>query len=74
MKRSHILGVWLFVVAGHALNPSLDECRRLARENYPEIVSNNNDRSCSNRTEPFHAARAWIMQLAFFRSATLADR
>ena len=37
MKRVVILCVWLFsVVAGHA-QLSLDECRRLARENYPEI-------------------------------------
>ena len=37
MKRVVILCVWLFsVIAGYA-QLSLDECRRLARENYPEI-------------------------------------
>ena len=69
MKRVVILCVWLFsVVAGHA-QLSLDECRRLARENYPEI----RQYDLVHQTEQYNlsnAARAWIPQLAFSAQAT----
>ncbi len=70
MKRVVILCVWLFsVVAGHA-QLSLDECRRLARENYPEI----RQYDLVHQTEQYNlsnAARAWIPQIAFFRSGCM---
>ena len=69
MKRVVILCVWLFsVVAGHA-QLSLDECRRLARENYPEI----RQYDLVHQTEQYNlsnAARAWIPQIAFSAQAT----
>ena len=69
MKRVVILCVWLFsVVAGHA-QLSLDECRLLARENYPEI----RQYDLVHQTEQYNlsnAARAWIPQIAFSAQAT----
>ncbi len=56
-------------VVGAAAQPTLDECRRLAREHYPEIsqydlIARTEDYNLSN------AARAWIPQLMLNAQAT----
>ena len=64
MKRVVILCVWLFsVIAGYA-QLSLDECRRLARENYPEIrqydlVHQTEQYNLSNAARAFSAQATW---------------
>lgn len=68
MKR-FILFLLLAVPATRLSAQSLDECRRLARENYPEI----RQYDLIAQTEQYdlsNAARAWIPQVAFSAQAT----
>lgn len=59
-----------FSAMGHVCGQSLEECRRMARENYPEIrryelIERTRDYDLSN------AARAWLPQIRLTGQATL---
>lgn len=59
-----------FSAMGHICGQSLEECRRMARENYPEIrryelIERTRDYDLSN------AARAWLPQIRLTGQATL---
>ncbi len=69
MKRILILCGGLFVALSMQAQLTLDECRRLARENYPEIKQYDLVR----QTEEYNlsnATRAWVPQLSLNAQAT----
>lgn len=70
MKRTHLLTVFALLASiGVVSAQSLDECRRLAREHYPEI----RQYDLIDATEQYNlsnAARAWIPQVMFSAQAT----
>ncbi len=69
MKRILILSSWLLVAVWAQAQLTLDECRRLARENYPEI----RQYDLVRQTEEYNlsnAARAWIPQVSLNAQAT----
>ncbi len=69
MKRILVYGIGWLVSAAAFAQPTLDECRRMAREHYPEIrqydvVALTEGYDLSN------AARAWIPQVSLSAQAT----
>ena len=69
MKRTHLLTILALLMVFCSSAQSLDECRRLAREHYPEI----RQYDLIDATEQYNlsnAARAWIPQVMFSAQAT----
>ena len=69
MKRIALLGGCLLAGLSAGAQVTLDECRRLAREHYPEI----RQYDLVRRTEEYtlsNARRAWLPQLSFAAQAT----
>lgn len=69
MKRTHLLTILALLTVFCSSAQSLDECRRLAREHYPEI----RQYDLIDATEQYNlsnAARAWIPQVMFSAQAT----
>lgn len=69
MKRTLLLTIFALLTVFCSSAQSLDECRRLAREHYPEI----RQYDLIDATEQYNlsnAARAWIPQVMFSAQAT----
>lgn len=69
MKRTFLLCGCLFTAIVAGAQPTLDECRRLAREHYPEIRQYDLIRQTEEYTLS-NANKAWIPQVSFAAQAT----
>lgn len=69
MKKIVILCSCLLTAYVAGAQPTLDECRRLAREHYPEIRQYNLIRQTKEYTLS-NANKSWIPQVAFAAQAT----
>lgn len=73
MKRNGIIFCLLFAVSALHAQPTLDECRRLAREHYPEIRQYDLIRQTTEYTLS-NARRTYLPQIAFSAQATWQNR
>lgn len=69
MKRIFLFCSCLLTVYVAGAQPTLDECRRLAREHYPEIRQYDLIRQTKEYTLS-NANKSWIPQVAFAAQAT----
>ena len=69
MKRILILGAALFGTFGMQAQPTLDRCRAMAREHYPEIRQYDLIRRTADYTLS-NARREWLPQLTLSGQAT----
>lgn len=73
MKRTLFFCCFLFAASALHAQPTLDECRRLAREHYPEIRQYDLIRQTTEYTLS-NARRAYLPQIAFSAQATWQNR
>ena len=69
MKRTVLLCGWLLAAFAVQAQPTLDECRRLAREHYPEIRQYDLVKQAEQYTLS-NARRAWLPQVSLAAQAT----